>query len=79
MRKEACDYIGGASGEIYHALPFFDAFEARYPFIGLALLAVKVGGDTPKARCGTSRGIISSWMCSVYNGERVDQCQGSIF
>jgi len=72
MRKEACDYIGGSSSEIYHALPFLDAFEARVLFIGLALLAVKVGGNTPKARRSTSRGIGSSWGCSVYNSERLD-------
>jgi len=68
MRKEAC----GSSGEICLALPLFDAFEARDPFIGVALLAVRVGGNTPKARCSTSRGIISSWMCSVHDGERAE-------
>jgi len=72
MRKEARGYIGGSSGDIYHALPLFDTFEARDPFIGLALLAVKVGGNTPKARCSMSRGIISSWMCSVHDVERTE-------
>jgi hypothetical protein len=38
--------------------------------VDLALLITKkVGGN---ARCGTSRGIISNWVCSVRNGERAN-------